>query len=371
MCKSVALLCLAPVLCFFSGVIHSDEKPNVLDALFNPVNTVGVNKDGNLVGVGGGFYLDDNQNLLTEVNKAVNMTVESLSTQGPLLLIPGQQQNLIDQYKKVDGRRVLAKADIEFSANLPIENNSLQFNIDVSGLGAGTFRFDPEDENTIRFGTVGLLLGTADLQSTIVASMVVKSDVGFSYMEEIASYKSVSWGASLKLQTISLVERARALDEYEESELLDWGRDVKSHLGVNGDIGIAWKNDDFTLSGLIKNILPNEARGPLNSVYKLRPELEVTALHSGDRFESSIQWDVNPKEGFGVLRDSQELSLKTSYSLSHNIDFGLGYRYVIRGDFMNSYELDIKYSYQNIYFKASGRVAQRAYGFGLEAQMIF
>ena len=351
---------------------YANADEDVLDALNNPANTARMGKsDDVLVAVQGGLYLDDSQNALSEINKAVNMTIEALSTQGVLLIVPGQQQELINQYEKIDGKQVLAAADFSFSSTLPIDHHAIQLNIDVSGRGAGTFIFDPEDAGTIQFATIGLLLGVADLKSRIAASMVILSDLGLSYSRSIDSRGDFSWGASLKFQSISLVERLRSLDEYEESELLDWGRDVKNHYKLNGDVGVAWQKDFVRVSTAVKNIFPGDFRGPLGGHYKLRPAVKFAAEFSQDRFVHGVHWDVNPDQGFGVLRDSQQISATTTYGVSENLDVGLGYNYVQKGDFVNSYELSLKYKYQPIYFQAIGRFAARAYGFGIQAQMLF
>ncbi|MEX1663926.1 conjugal transfer protein TraF [Zhongshania arctica] len=352
--------------------LTAETRHDIVRAIANPAHTEFFSEaDPFLISIGGKVYLDDSDDLLGEVQKTVNMTVEALSSQGLFLLIPGQQQPLIDQLKKVDGKSVLTIANVNTAISIPSDKHALQLNINASGRGAGTFVFDPEDEQTLQLAAAGLLLGASDLKSRVVASLLIVSDVGLSYSRPFFSSTSIKWGTAIKLQSITLIERTRRITEYEESELLSWQRDVKTQYHANADLGLTWQRDALELSAAVINVNPGEFRGPLNGRYNMRPAVKIGGVYNPGRIGFDFNWDVTPDEGFGVSEDLQTASLATRYLLQDNLVFGLGYHHVQKGNFVDSVEAKLRYQFSSIYFEASGRFATGSIGGGLQAQMMF
>ncbi|MGB1906868.1 MAG: hypothetical protein ACPHN3_06025, partial [Spongiibacter sp.] len=149
----IALFCAAGSL--YPLAASSETVPPVLSRLIvNPADgRYTAIPDETLLHLSGNFFFDDGDDLL---NKALDVKREGEARSRGLILIPGDEQAVIDALEELDG----ATTNLRAEGNMVISsdaNEQVHYVAATTLRGSARFYYDPEDENRLRLAVVNAL----------------------------------------------------------------------------------------------------------------------------------------------------------------------------------------------------------------------
>ncbi len=327
-----------------------------------------------LIGIAGAAKVNDADKLLPELLGVLEEARQIFAqSESDMLLAPFQVDGLIEQMQALDGRRATARGSVSVISSAPKLPAGWYLSGFAGGRLAGTFYYDPEDEERLRMASITAGLSGTDLGSEVRTAGVARS--------EIALHKSLSWdflggvrgGVSLKYQYVVLHERNIPFIEYEEESLFDLGRDTSEFHRANMDIGITKALQAWTFSAVLRDVVPYDLEGPLSGEFKMRPQINVAAQVDIGFGELSVDADLLERRGFSHVPDEREYGIDFKMPLIPKLELQAGLRHFDNGVDSVGASLGLNYRLQEYFvlgvkFESSG---SREFGIGGQAQVFF
>ena len=261
--------------------------------------------------IGGGFYLNDSENLIDaflEVSEA-SEELEQNASSNPLGFVTADVEPLIATLEALDGKVLTTASSVAQAIPIqPIAGYELAIVNSLSLRVAASFNYEPDDADRLRLATISAGFAADDLESEILATGVIVADTGLNIARDFHGLFGTSRiGLTLKYQAIRLFERGVQLDDYEEEKLVDRHRDIKKHELINADIGLShyWRKGVQTHI-TVNNINGRSYTGDRGGRYHHRPGVKVGTAYTKDNIMMMIEADAtSTQNAFGLLRDEQ------------------------------------------------------------------
>lgn len=284
------------------------------------------------IGVGNGGYFNDRNQLLDAFDElqAESRRLEETSSQRPLL--PSDVEPLIAALQAVDGRILTGSGGASFALSLPLTVLDLVLFSSASGRMATTFDYDPEDANTLRSATLIGAFTATDLESRIIATGVITTDIGVTAAKTVPEFYGARLGVTLKHQVISLFDRSIEIDEYEEGDLRDRHRNISTDRFTNIDVGVSKQWQRWSAGIAVANLIQEDARSPTGRKYHQQAGVRVDVGYQADRWAVSMSWDpIATQQGFGFLEDERRVSTQFQWQWSPDLSLNAGFHKVVEG----------------------------------------
>lgn len=284
------------------------------------------------IGIGNGGYFNDREQLLDAFDElqAESRRLERTSSQRPLL--PSDVEPLIAALQAVDGRILTGSGGASLALSLPTTVLDLVLFSSASGRMATTFDYDPEDANTLRSATLIGAFTATDLESRIIVTGVITTDIGITAAKTVPEFYGARLGVTLKHQVISLFDRSIEIDDYEEGDLRDRHRNISTDRFTNIDLGISKQWQRWSAGVAVANLIQEDARSPTGRKYYQQAGVRVDLAYQAERWSVAMSWDPAPtQQGFGFLEDERRLSTQFEWQWSEDLSLNAGFHKVVEG----------------------------------------
>ncbi|WP_269619574.1 conjugal transfer protein TraF [Zhongshania sp. BJYM1] len=291
---------------------------------------------------GGYVFVNDKDRLLDNLKSMYEKGLVLEGKSRGLLVIPGDEAELVEQLENAENDKTSFSAGGHFA--LLTESNDW---IVVGGSvfdASGRFNYDDNDANRLRFATVLGLFGLGDLESTVNVSGVWKNYLGLNYRYQLDSLPDTRIGLTTKLQSISLIERAIFIDEYDEDKLFDQSRDVGSKVQLNADLGIQHQFDSWVIGVNAADIYQQKFKGPNGTTYQQRSHLSGSISYASNWSTVLINADITPQQGFGELSSHKDYHIRFLLPVSTKLGLMLGYQWIDSNDQSDLPHLGFRYA---------------------------
>ncbi|NKI19368.1 hypothetical protein HCU74_18330 [Spongiibacter sp. KMU-166] len=339
----IALFCAAGSL--YPLAASSEAAPPVLSRLIvNPADgRYTAIPDETLLHLSGNFFFDDGDDLL---NKALDVKREGEALEARsrgLILIPGDEQAVIDALEELDG----ATTNLRAEGNMVISsdaNEQVHYVAATTLRGSARFYYDPEDENRLRLAVVNALFSTGDLESHLNVAAVVQSYAGLNYQFDTPRFSNTVFAIRAKAQVINLLERRIDYDDYEEKRVYDRDADVSSYFQLNADLALHHRFRHVGLGLIVEDIYTRKMRGVSGSAYQQRSLFRVTADYRRDGGELQLSADLTPRASFAEVPSRRDINVSGAVNLSRRFALIGAYNYVDHSREKDTGSVGIRYT---------------------------
>lgn len=308
----------------------AQAQPALKDYLIAPSLLPGSGEDlPLLIGVSGAARVNDADELLAElldlVEEARGLAAQSESG---ILLLDFQTDSLNQQMRELDGRVATARGTLGAITQAPWLPPGWFVSATGNGRLAGTFKYDPEDEQRLNSAVMTAGLSGADLRSQVQSAGVATVELALHNNRELAWLPGFSVGSSFKYQYLLLHERNINLVEYEEDDLFDVGRDTEEHHFANIDLAVTTRAGGWTLTAALQNLIPGEFDGPISGRYRLRPNILLHATTEFGFGRLSLNADLLKREGFSHVPEERHYGVELRSPVHEKLDLIAAYRHI-------------------------------------------
>ncbi|MBD2858031.1 conjugal transfer protein TraF [Spongiibacter sp. KMU-158] len=346
------------------------EKVELAQLFENPADmALDAKAENDLLYAGGGLFFDDSQSLL---DKALELTqeVERLEARSRgLILIPGDEQDLVDAMKDADRARTHFRSNIHLgfqSAESPQQSWLLSSRFDLSGR----FYYDEDDENRLRFASITGLFMPLELGSHVQVSAVHALNIGYNYRFQFEALPNTQLAATPKFQVINLIERYINQAEYQEKDVFRFSRDLDEHYQLNLDLGLRHQLGPLGMHLVVTDIYNQKMEGVLGTTYQQRSQFKAGFDYRPSWGEIKLMSDLTPAPGFGELAARRDTRLSTRLNLSSKFSLTAGANSVSGHDEKDSFSLGLGYRLRDLRLLVEGHTAgARELGFQLGMQL--
>lgn len=296
-----------------------------------------------LLHLNGSFFFDDGDDLL---NKALDVKREGEALEARsrgLILIPGDEQEVIEALEEVDGATTNLRA--EGSVVISSDIGDKVHYVAASALrGTARFYYDPEDERRLRLAAVNALFSTGDLESHLNVAAVVQSYFGVNYRFDTPQLANTEFAVRAKAQVINLLERRIDYEDYEEKRVYDRDADVNTRFQLNADLALRHQLRHLGLGLVVEDIYTQKMRGVSGSVYQQRSHFKLTADYRRDGGELQLSADITPRPSFAEVPSRRDINISGAIDLSRRFALVGAYNYVDHSREKDSGSIGIRYS---------------------------
>lgn len=164
-----------------------------------------------------------------------------------------------------------------------------------------------------------------DLQSSVRASAVAVSEVGFMFARELEGFQL---GTTLKYQRIDLIDNTLRIADFETEDVVDEDRNHKEHRALNIDLGLLQTfgaDDQFVYAVTIENLIPQDYKGTTGSTFSMNP-VPVAALgYQSGALKAEASMDLSQRGGYGLLESRRYFRAGVELSAGRHAHLRLGY----------------------------------------------
>ncbi len=353
-----------------AGTASGEEAVEIRQLLDNPADlSTDYILPETLFYVGGGLYADDREDLLDDVFQ-VTREADALDAKSRgLLLIPGDEAELVDAMQEIDGNRSSLRAGGGIVLAYEGESQiawvfSSQFN------ATGRFYYDEGDEQRLRYATITGLFRPLELQSHMRVSAIWQSYIGLNYRFKLSAFPNTEFGVTPKLQNISLVERRINQSDYVENEVFRFNRDINHRVQLNADLGLRHQLGALGLQLVYTDVYNEEYEGVDGTRYRQRGQLSAGLDYRKTRGEVSLRAELTPSGRFGEEMPRRDIALNGRLKIAQRFDLTAGYTVVEDHFERNFASLGFRYSLGLLRLDVSGQASgTRELGFQLGAQL--
>lgn len=352
------------------------QQAQLVEAAFSPSLLPDKQSDSPpLLGITGRVRITDNDRFLSEVlDLAEQARGLGDRSESGVLLLDFETDSLIAEMKELDGQFATGRANFAVLFDAPLLPEGWHLCACGQGRFAGTFVYDPEDEQRLQLATMTAGLTPSDLESTIETAGVAVIDLALMKRFNVNWLKGFNFGASFKYQYIILQERKLRLVEHEDDELFDPSRDSNEHHFGNIDIGLTKKWASWDITAVLRNLIPGEFDGPLtDSGWQSRPHLELHAQRPLSIGSLSISGDITERTGFSHVPKERRTGIKLVSPIHPKINSILGYKNYDNSIDKNSVLMGLDYFLLE-YFHLAATMEfsdSREFGAMVEVQLLF
>lgn len=321
-------LLLIPCYLYSCIAIAQHSKPVDLRALDNNPADAQTSRDPKetLLYSYGEIYFDDRDDLL---DKALEVKEEGENLEARsrgLLLIPGDEQDLVDALEALDGATTSLRS--RGTIILATSNESpFHYRLGSELRGTARFYYDEGDENRLRFAGITGLFGGPDLESYMDISAVLENHAGINYHFRLDALPNTEFGILGKIQVISLLERRIDYDDYEKNKVFDWDTDIKNRVQLNADLGMRHTIGHVGLHLLVKDLYTESLRGASGDLYRQRSRVIAGIDYRRPWGDVQIMGDLVPRARFGEAPQRRDVNLSASLNVTRRFALVMGYNY--------------------------------------------
>lgn len=318
---------------------------------------------------GGGLFADDQDKLLDNA-LILNQEGDRLEARSRgLILIPGDEQPLIDAMKRTDQNRTHFRSNIDF-ALLEKGNTRSNWMLSTQFDATGRFYYDPDDENRLRFAMLTSLFNASELESHMRVSAVHHIRLGWNYRFRLDALPNTQLAITPKFQVVSLIERRIDQADYEEKEVFRFSRDLNDHYQLNLDIGLRHQLGPVGLQLVVTDLYNQKLEGVLGGRYQQRSQIRAGLDYRRPWGELKLMSDLTPSAGFGELAQRRDTTLSTKVILGKHFAITSGINIVRDHDEQHSYKLGLQYQNRDLRILIEGHSGgNRELGFQLGFQL--
>ena len=205
-------LALFSLLPFFTPSTHahnnSDDslvRRDLEPVLHNPSRRESLEET--VVHVSGFSYLNNRDRLLDELLDARNAAVALETSVRQLRYFPGDEEELMQLLKGMDGKATTAQAGIGLVLGIPWRDDRYSLTATAYTRFAGTFEYEPSDEPKLRLAPLISFIELSELESRMRVSGIGVSELALHRRIDEISLPATTVTVSLKHQEIWLYER--------------------------------------------------------------------------------------------------------------------------------------------------------------------
>ncbi len=318
---------------------------------------------------GGGLFFDDSEELLDKA-LALSQEVERLEARSRgLLLIPGDEQDLVAAMKAADQAQTHFRSDINLALQ-DKENTRFTWLLSSRFDLSGRFYYDPDDENRLRFASVTGLFIPLELESHVQVSAVHKLSLGLNYRVAWEALPNTQLAITPKLQLINLIEREINQAEYQEKDVFRFSRDLNEHYQLNIDLGLHHQLGPIGLHLVVNDLYNQEMEGVRGTHYQQRSQIKAGLDYRPSWGEITLFSALTPTAGFGELSARRDTALSGRLKLSSKFELMTGLNIVEDHPEKDSYQLGLAYRLRDLRIEIEGQSAgSRELGFQLGFQL--
>lgn len=326
--NALAILVTCVWLCAHVPVVIA-QQAQLIEAAFSPSLLPDEQSDNPpLLGITGHGRITDNDRLLSEVLDLAEQARGLGDRSGSgVLLLDFETDSLIAEMKELDGQFATGRANFAVLFDAPLLPKGWHLCACGQGRLAGTFVYDPEDEQRLQLATMTAGLMPADLESTIETAGVAVIELALMKRFNVNWLEGFNFGASFKYQYIILQERKLRLVEHEDDDLFDPSRDSNEHHFGNIDIGLTKKWASWDITAVLRNLIPGEFDGPLTDAgWQSRPHLELHAQRPLSIGSLLIFGDITERNSFSHVPKERRTGIKLVSPIHPKLNSIIGYK---------------------------------------------
>lgn len=317
-----------------------------------------------VVHVSGFSYLNNRDRLLDELLDARHAAVALESSVRRLEYFPGDESELIDLLRGMDGKATTAQAGIGLVLATHWQDNRYTLTAAARTRFAGTFEYVASDEPKLRLAPVVAFIELAKLESRVRVSGYGVAEVALHRRMDEIVLPATRITLSVKHQEYSLYERDVPIQDYRESDLFKLGDYSRRFSRPNLSVASVTDVGDWRLGLAIENLVPDTLRGLQSTAYRIRPQATVQIGYQLMWGSANLYQDLNSQPAFGQVSERRETALKFDMPLGKRFVIGAGYQYVAKGRDDDAFSLSLSYRLPDSFYLGVSATAASRHEFG-------
>lgn len=314
-----------------------------------------------VLNVAGFTYVNDREDLLDDLLDTRDASFELDAAVRQLSYRFGDEDRLINLLKQMDGHSATAQAGLSIALAGPALDDRYALTINARTRFAGTFFYDPGDEQKLRLAPVIAFIELAELDSHVDVSGVGLGELALHRQFHLPAFDKTQFAVSLKHQEVWLYERDVQIKRYRESDLFRLSNFIRKFSRANIDLAASHQWGDWTLGLGLRDLFESTHRGPEGSDFHVRTRAEMQLAYDMDWGRLSLDHDLSPQPAFGVMRGRRETRLALDVPVSRRINLGASYLAIERDRDENVFGVTIAYHLPaGFYLQFTGNAASRS-----------
>lgn len=313
-----------------------------------------------VLNVAGFTYVNDSEALLDDLLDTRDASFELDEKVRRLDYRPGDETTLIDLLQQMDGHSATAQAGLSIVIAAPLLEDRYTLSLDTRTRFAGTFFYDRGDEQKLRLAPVIAFIELAELESHVDVSGIGLGEVALHRQFQLDVFGETQFALSLKHQEIWLYERDVQIKRYRESDLFRLNNFTRKFSRANIDIAASRHWGHWTVGVGLRDLFESTYRGPEGSYFHLRTRAELQLDYALPWGHVSIDRDLSPQPGFGVMRGRRETRVALAVPVSSRLSLGASYLAIERDRDADALGVTIAYHLpMGFHLQFTGNIASR------------